>query len=48
MLGLGERNVTEYKFLERECHYNRANDKMDLMFTPELCGGYLHFPYLGS
>ena len=37
MLGLGERNVTEYKLLERECHHNRANDKMDLMFTPELC-----------
>lgn len=48
MLGLGEENVTEYGLLEGECHHNRANDKMDLMLTPELCGGYLHFPCLGS
>lgn len=34
MLGLGEKNVTEYKLLERECHHNRANDKMGLMLTP--------------
>ena len=48
MLGLGERDVTEYKLLERECRHKRANSKMDLMLTPEPCGGYLHFPCLES
>lgn len=46
MLRLDERTVTEYQLMERECHQNRANDKVDLMITPELYGGSLHFTWL--